>query len=134
MAALLELHTNDPSCSGCHDLMDPLGFGLEAYDGIGAWRSTADGQTLGKTPSGYLFDGVRELSEMLAAESGFGPCVADALFRFALARVPTPLDKPRLEAIEESWLAGEMGFRSLLLEIAISEAFRTVPPVPEEAP
>ena len=70
------------------------------------------------------------MSEQLATDDRLGPCVADALFRYAMARLPTSLDHPRLQEIKDSWLGGELGFRSLLVEIATSEAFRTVLPVP----
>src|SRR5690606_29569147 len=34
---LFEMHSKDPVCASCHRIMDPIGFGLEHYDGIGAW-------------------------------------------------------------------------------------------------
>ncbi len=53
----LEQHRRDPSCSPCHMLMDPLGFGLENYDAVGAWR-THDGkfpiETAGTLPGGQI--------------------------------------------------------------------------------
>ena len=51
----LERHRADPTCASCHKRMDPLGFGLENFDGIGAWR-TADG-TVPIDASGTLPDG-----------------------------------------------------------------------------
>ena len=47
---ILEAHRADPKCSGCHVAMDPLGFGLEHYDPLGAWRADENGLTI--DPSG----------------------------------------------------------------------------------
>ena len=61
----LEQHRSDPNCSSCHMLTDPIGFGLESYDAIGAWR-THDGaakiDTSGVLPDGQSFRGARELT------------------------------------------------------------------------
>ena len=65
----LELHRADPSCAGCHNVMDPLGFGLEHYDAIGRYR-TLDGTSpvdaSGELPDGTSFDGAAELSGLLS--------------------------------------------------------------------
>ena len=64
----LERHRADPTCASCHKRMDPLGFGLENFDGIGAWR-TADGQVpidaSGTLPDGRSFSGPKELRAIL---------------------------------------------------------------------
>jgi hypothetical protein len=60
MRQRLEQHRKNPSCSPCHNLMDPIGFGLETYDAVGAWR-THDGkfpiETAGTLPDGKSFSG-----------------------------------------------------------------------------
>ena len=43
---LLEQHATDPSCTACHDLMDPIGFGYGNFDGIGRWRTTEEGKAI----------------------------------------------------------------------------------------
>ena len=67
----LEQHRRDPSCSPCHMLMDPLGFGLENYDAVGAWR-THDGkfpiETAGTLPGGQTFTGSKGLKEILEGQ------------------------------------------------------------------
>jgi len=87
-------HTEDDQCSGCHRLIDPLGFGFEAYDGIGRFRETEAGQrvdTRGElvrlggesTP----FDGLRELSETLADEPAVKSCYARQWLRFGFGEI-----------------------------------------------
>src|SRR5690606_26349670 len=66
-------HSSNPSCKGCHELMDPLGFGFENFDTLGRFRATESGQTI--DASGSIIDsdvdgtfvGVRELADKLAA-------------------------------------------------------------------
>jgi hypothetical protein len=73
----LARHTQDPLCSGCHQRLDPVGFGFEHYDPIGAWRDT-EGDGVPIDASGVLvygdaagpFDGALELSALLADDAG----------------------------------------------------------------
>ena len=51
----MELHRRNPPCSGCHRVMDPIGFALENYDAIGRWRATDEGAAV--DASGRLMDG-----------------------------------------------------------------------------
>src|SRR5262249_7313145 len=68
----LEQHRKNPTCAACHARMDPLGFALDNFDGIGKWR-TADGSTpidpSGALPDGTKFRGAEELRALLLARS-----------------------------------------------------------------
>ena len=55
--ARLEEHRKNPACSGCHAVMDPLGFSLENFDGVGEWRTKEPGGAV--DPSGQLADGTK---------------------------------------------------------------------------
>src|SRR5690606_36770132 len=74
----MEQHRTDPACSSCHEAMDPIGFSLEHFDGIGAWRDV-DGiyeiDTTGQLPTGESFDGVTELAPILASDPRFTHCM-----------------------------------------------------------
>ncbi|HUQ01693.1 MAG TPA: DUF1588 domain-containing protein [Kofleriaceae bacterium] len=77
-----EQHTANPSCSGCHQLMDPIGFAFEHLDATGRYRATENGVNIDAT--GYIagleqqvtFDGPTELAGALAAESETAVCMA----------------------------------------------------------
>jgi hypothetical protein len=94
----LEQHRANPSCAGCHNLMDPIGLGLEQYDAIGTYR-TRDGASAinatGMLPSGASFDGALELSALLAADPRFPRCVTKKFLTFAAGRL---LDRPSDDA------------------------------------
>ncbi|MES2568695.1 MAG: DUF1592 domain-containing protein [Verrucomicrobiota bacterium] len=62
----LAQHAGDAACAGCHRKLDPLGFGLDNYDAIGAWRPTSPAlDTAGELPGGEKFSGAAELREIL---------------------------------------------------------------------
>ena len=64
----LAAHRDKPTCLACHNLIDPIGFGLENYDFLGRWRDKIDGKPVdasGKLPSGEAFDGPAELKQVM---------------------------------------------------------------------
>ena len=78
--------------------MDPIGFGLESYDAVGAWR-THDGQapidTSGTLPDGSSFSGARDLKKILRTRSdAFTRNLTEKLMTFALGRGLEPPDEP----------------------------------------
>jgi uncharacterized protein DUF1592/uncharacterized protein DUF1588/uncharacterized protein DUF1595/uncharacterized protein DUF1587/uncharacterized protein DUF1585 len=92
----MEEHATNPACSGCHTLMDPIGFGLENYDGIGTWRTTDNGlpvdssgtlaPALSNTPNGQAFSGALQLEALIKANTDVPPAVAQYVLSYALGR------------------------------------------------
>jgi len=123
-------HTADPACGGCHQLIDPLGFGMESYDAIGAFRTTENGQpidnsgeVIGADISG-TFNGGVELANMLTESPNVQRCVSRQWFRYALGRIETPDDACAIEGIHEAFEAADFDVRVLLRAIVLSSAFR----------
>jgi len=86
----MEQHRANPNCAVCHNRMDPLGFGLENFDGIGGWRHM-DGpheiDASGELPGGEKFAGPAELKQiLLARQDDFVRCLAEKLLTYALGR------------------------------------------------
>ncbi len=122
----MERHSNDPACSACHKLMDPIGFGMENYDAIGAWRDTDNAQPVdasGVLPDGTSFTGAAELAPILAADPKFTRCVSEKMMTYGLGRGVERYDEPQLELLLEE-LGADFGFRDLITEIVLSPAFR----------
>lgn len=124
-------HTDDPGCAGCHAQIDLLGFGLESYDSVGAFRTEEDngmpiddnGEIVLSDVDG-TFKGGPELAATLA-ESGFvQSCVSRQWFRYALGRAETDADDCALEGIAQAFVDSDQDVRVLLREIALSSAFR----------
>jgi hypothetical protein len=121
-------HETDPSCAGCHSLMDPIGFGFEHYDAVGIWRDTENGNAVdatGKltaTDVDGTFDGALDLSSRLARSRRVSDCTVTQWFRFAYGRQETADDGATLDALKAGF-AAKQSFRELLLSLTQSDAF-----------
>jgi hypothetical protein len=128
MREQLEQHRTNAICASCHTRMDPLGFGLENFDAIGAWR-TKDGQfpinASGILPDGKSFDGPQGLESILKAQpDAFAECLARKLLIYALGRGLEPDDDPTVKQIVKNVRTDNYRFSSLVLEIVKSEPFQ----------
>jgi cytochrome c5 len=124
----LEEHRNNATCASCHARMDPLGFGLENFDAIGAWR-TQDGKfpvdTSGQLPDGRSFQGPEELKAILRADrEAFAECLTEKLLTYGLGRGLERYDRPVVKKIARSVAVNNYRFSSLVLEIAKSMPFQ----------
>jgi hypothetical protein len=104
MREAMETHRANPVCASCHARMDPIGFALENYDGIGAWRTTDNGVAInasGKLPDGSEFVGPAGLKKLLLTQhrEEFLSTFAEKLMTYALGRGLEPSDRPALRAI-----------------------------------
>jgi hypothetical protein len=125
-----EQHRSDPSCSACHMLFDPIGFGFENYDAVGRWRELENGQNV--DASGELlgtdvdgpFVGPAELGAMLAQSEDVAQCVARQWFRFAYGRTESAeLDECNLDTIDEAFAESGNDLRELLVSLTQTDAF-----------
>jgi hypothetical protein len=125
----MELHRANPACAGCHKNMDPLGFALENYDGIGEWRSTDGGSPIdasGQLPDGTKFDGPGGLREVLATarREQFVSTVTGKLLTYGLGRGVEYYDMPAVRAIMHQTEASQYRLRDLIMAIVTSEPFQ----------
>jgi hypothetical protein len=99
----LEAHRSNALCASCHSRMDPLGFALENYDGIGRWRTTEGKFPIdanGQLPDGTTFSGATELKALLRAKSPqFVRGFSEKMLTYALGRGLESYDKPAIEKI-----------------------------------
>ncbi|MEZ4428669.1 MAG: DUF1592 domain-containing protein [Nannocystaceae bacterium] len=86
-----EMHSADPACKGCHERIDPIGFGFEHFDGVGRYRETdgphaidVDGEIVQTTSTNATFSGAAELAGVLAQSSEVTACYAEQWAEFAL--------------------------------------------------
>jgi hypothetical protein len=127
-------HVADPTCAGCHQLMDPIGLGFENYDSIGAYR-TMDGlgavDATGKIVAAGAdvtgpFNGAVELAQKLANSSDVASCFANQWFRFSLGRMESVNDSCSIQSIHETFSASGGNIREMMARIALSPSFRNV--------
>jgi mono/diheme cytochrome c family protein len=126
----LEMHRSNPSCNGCHGVMDPLGFALENFDAIGAWRvkDREAGEAIdssGQLADGTVVDGPVDLREALLADpTQFVQTLTEKLMIYALGRGVEYYDMPAVRRIVREAKAENYRFSALLAGIARSEPFR----------
>ncbi len=120
--------SDDPTCAGCHKIMDPIGFGLEVFDGAGGLRSNDNGHPIDATgnvlshPLGE-FNGPIELSEGIAKSKAFTDCASKQWFRFAAGHLEAGDDDPSLERLQAEIQASDGNIRSLLLALTQTDDF-----------
>ncbi|HRF01863.1 MAG TPA: DUF1592 domain-containing protein [Pirellulaceae bacterium] len=125
----LEQHRRDPACANCHAKMDPIGFALESFDAIGAYR-TMDGEfeidSVGEFPDGTRFEGVEDLKTILRQRrDDFAQCLTEKLMIYALGRGLQYYDRPTVVRISRQAAADGDRFSSLIRAIVASPAFRS---------
>lgn len=129
-------HTSDPSCAGCHRLIDPIGFGLESFDTLGRYRASENGKAIDSTGTLIGTDvdgeltGALDLAHRLSESEDVAACVADRWIMFAQGR--NIAKECAVPALESQFIKTDGDFADLILSIATSEAFRTRPTVNAE--
>ncbi len=124
----MQQHRAKADCAICHNRMDPLGFGLENYDGIGAWR-VEDGKFAidpsGKLPNGQSFAGPRELKTVLRGRQGdFVRCLAEKMLTYSLGRGIEYSDKCAVADVVKAMEQDGHRFSSLVLAVVRSDPFQ----------
>ena len=126
----LEAHRAKPECSPCHNVMDPLGFGLENYDAIGAFRTmdgTAAVDASGVLPDGVTkFNGAVELAAALSKDASFSACLTRKFMTFAVGRLLNQRD----DGAWVSYLSGLAmssggSLKTIIRTVMLSEGFRS---------
>lgn len=129
MREKLTQHRSSPACFSCHKLMDPIGFGLENFDGLGRWRDK-DPQdqpvdASGVLPSGEKFDGPVELRQaLLAKKADFLRHLTGKTLGYALGRSLQDGDGCTIQQLTDRIEKDKYRARTLFREIVLSVPFR----------
>lgn len=123
-------HSANPTCASCHRLIDPLGFGLENYDAIGAFRTTEDGlpidaagELIGTPDADGPYTGGVELAARLAASRATSECAALQATRWAYGRIDGESDQAVAAALAARLGGGRMDLRELVVSLTRTESF-----------
>ena len=127
----LEVHSTTPSCRGCHQLTDPIGLGLEQFDGIGQYRTTENEAPIDESGEldGRRFAGHVELGAALGDHERLAPCLIENLYKYAVGRDIVGAEQRLVSGIADEFAAAGFRLRTAVRAIALSPGFRTVAPV-----
>ena len=125
----MEQHRANPVCAGCHKIMDPLGFALENFDGIGRWRATDANAPIdpsGALPDGTPFEGPSGLRAVLREKLSeqFVMTVTERLLTYALGRGVEYTDAPVIRKIMKEAEASDYSWSSLIASVTRSMPFQ----------
>jgi hypothetical protein len=134
-------HVENQSCAGCHRLMDPIGFGLEKYDAIGAWREKEKLELGGEGPRsklievdinavgeiaglpGSTFTDSRTLGRVLASSPVCQDCVVKQMFRYGFGRPEIPADRGAIASAAASFRSSGFKFKEMLISLVRAPQF-----------
>ena len=124
----VERHRNNAACASCHARIDPMGFALENFDGIGKWRVDDEGGKVdasGIMPSGEKFSGPQGLKALLLEHSDeFVRSTVERLLTYALGRELDARDQPAVREILRSTAPGDYRFSDLIAAVGNSVPFQ----------
>jgi len=140
-------HVSNPTCATCHNLIDPIGFGFEKFDAVGARRDkyellfSAGYHGGGKRPppkkveltmdtDGFVagipnsrFRSPRELGEVLAKTPQCQECMVKQYFRYISGRMETPADYPVIQRAFEDFRQSQFRFKELIIALVRAREF-----------
>jgi hypothetical protein len=131
----IEALTGTGSCAGCHNLMNPIGYGLEGFGGDGAERTTDNGEPVdttgvingfkSKTGAALTFSGPRELSSILANSDEARRCLAANFHRFTRGFAAKGLDAGAVQKLGDEFVTQGLDLPELFVRVALQDSFVT---------
>ena len=124
----LEEHRTNPDCRSCHSEIDPIGFGLEAFDAIGRFRTHQNGEKIdvsGIMPDGTEFSSPAELKAALKKNKDlFARNAAEKFLTYALGRELSAFDRPTVKQISDEIIKNNGSIQTGIIEVVKSYPFR----------
>jgi hypothetical protein len=141
-------HVSNPACASCHNLVDPIGWGLEKFDAVGARREdlkltfanmshgggnrrapqksvvlplNTEGNVLGIADS--TFSSPRELGSLLAKTQQCQECIVKQYYRYAAGRMETVADRPIIDRIYQDFKNSNFNFKQMMVSLIRAREF-----------
>lgn len=124
----MEAHLEEPTCAGCHQLVDPIGLGLEHFDGLGVYRTHENGALIDASGEldGTTYADSWDLAAALRDHPGFPACMAEMIYSYGVGHRPEMGEQDYAQWLDRRFAEVGWSMRTLIREVALSEAFRTV--------
>ena len=124
----MERHRRNPVCANCHASLDPMGFALENFDGIGAWRTTDAGKPVdasGRFPDGTKFDGPATFrAGLMKYQDDFVMTLTEKLLTYATGRGAEHYDMPAIRGILREAAGHDYRWSALIVALVKSVPFQ----------
>jgi hypothetical protein len=136
MRERLTAHRSNPVCAGCHRIVDPIGLGLENFDGVGEFRTSEGGETIDAsgTLDGRNFKDALGLGQALHDDPALTSCLVNRLYSYGVGGAPPAGDSTHalLQYFDARFAGAGYRVPDLMRTIALSQAFSeaTEPPAP----
>lgn len=129
------IHFQNPTCRGCHQLMDPVGLAFENFDGIGRFRTIENGALIDPSGSinGRYFADASELGEVLHDHPDVPRCLVRTMYRYATGHVEVQSETSVLARLEQAFADQGFDVLSLMRTVVLDPGFRTASP-PDTTP
>jgi len=128
MRERLTAHRTDPTCAGCHKLMDPMGLALENFDSDASYRTSENGRPLDTSGEldGIHFNDAAGLGRAMHDNPATGACLVRRMYAYATGRAPARRDMPWIRYLEKSFARDGYRTPELMRRIATSENYYRV--------
>jgi hypothetical protein len=134
----LEAHRTQPTCSGCHKMMDPIGLSLENFDSVGTYRAGENGAPIDASGEidGVKFNSAKGLGQAIHNHPATPACLVNRVYAYAVGRAPTKSEAEWLRSdVMKDFVADNYRLRPLLREIATSDVFfHVIEPASDKQP
>ncbi len=126
---ILEQHRASPTCAACHQLFDPLGFGLEHFDSIGQYRAMEGTLPIDSTGTldGVAFDGAAQLGAAFRQNSRAMACMMNSFYRNANGVPDATADSAQIDALTQALTSKGYVWSDFIAQFIVSDAFRSAP-------
>lgn len=126
---IVRMRNSQPSCTGCHALIDPIGVGFDQFDGTGRFDAELPVNDYGVATAipevtNGEFGSVAELAQKLSALPQVPACITERTFLFVNAREPAAADACEVQGLANAFAAGSYDFQALVEALVASPAFR----------
>jgi hypothetical protein len=127
-------HSADPACHSCHQYIDPIGFGFEHFDPIGAWRATDGAHPIDArgdltdiegfgTNTSAPFTSLPDLAEILTSSAAARRCFARQYRRFVRGQLETRADACALDRIDDAFVSADLDIREMMVAVMLDPSF-----------